>query len=50
MPSFISQANEMLQAAKISQSPTERRRHLMEALRVSTSTVYVFYVTVQINV
>ncbi|KAL4235731.1 hypothetical protein ACF0H5_004123 [Mactra antiquata] len=29
-----SKANEMLQAAKISQSPSERRHHLMEALKL----------------
>ncbi|XP_060597073.1 nuclear pore complex protein Nup155-like [Ruditapes philippinarum] len=32
-----SKANEMLQAGKISQSPAERRRHLVEALRLYKS-------------
>lgn len=37
------QANEMLQAAKSSQSPTERRHHLIEALRVGVLMQLSFY-------
>ena len=32
---FNFQANEMLQAAKVSQNKLERRQHLIEALKVS---------------
>ena len=34
---FNLQANEMLQAAKVSQNKLERRQHLMEALKVELS-------------